>query len=438
MKALQDAIEKARAQYTSANPLSLDANKQAERYLPGGNTRSVLYFDPFPLTMVKGDGAELIDLDGHRYVDFVGEYSAGLFGHTNEAIKAKINEVLESGIAMGSPTPHERKLSALLCERFPSLDMVRFCNSGTEANFMALSTARAVTGRDKFLVFRDSYHGGVIKFPGGHFRLNVPFDFVIGEYNDVEGTAKILEEIGDELAAVLVEPVLGAGGNIPGTQEFHELLRERTKSLGALLIYDEVKTARIGPSGIQGRLGITPDLTTLGKIIGGGLPTGAFGGRADIMSHFDPRRPDYWDHAGTFNNNVCTMAAGCAAFGEVYTQDRASEFFDWSEAFRVSLNTMFNDKGVAMHANGLGSMIAVHFSTETTRSPADITAGCQSLRPLLHMEMLNDGILICKRGDFFLSLPMTDSHLSKAYTALDDFSDRYKPLIDDVLATNGS
>jgi len=201
------------------------------------------------------------------------------------------------------------------------------------------------------------------------------------------------------------------------------------------LIWDEVKTSRIGPAGIQGMLGITPDITTLGKYIAGGLPIGAFGGRADLMSHFDPSRAGYWDHAGTFNNDVCSMAAGCTAIGDIYTPERAAEFFDWSEAFRVSLNEMFAKKAVPMHANGLGSMIAIHFATEPTQTPGHITAGCQSLRPLLHMEMLDAGVLICKRGDLFLSLPMDESHLSKARNALGDFADRYKPLIEQVIAS---
>jgi glutamate-1-semialdehyde 2,1-aminomutase len=185
---LHNVIEDALAKYKAANPLSDAAEENALQYLPGGNTRSVLHFEPFPLTMVKGEGAEAIDLDGHRYVDFVGEYSAGLFGHSDPHVKAAIDEALDAGIAMGAPTNYERTLAALLCERFPALDQVRFCNSGTEANLMALTTARAVTGRNKLLAFRDSYHGGVIKFPGGSCELNVPFDFVLSDFNDIEGT----------------------------------------------------------------------------------------------------------------------------------------------------------------------------------------------------------------------------------------------------------
>ena len=433
MESLNLAIENARSRYASANPLSQAADKNAERYFPGGNTRTVLHYHPFPLTMVEGDGAEVTDLDGHRYVDFVGEYSAALFGHSDDVIKSAIHEALDKGVAMGAPTPYERELAGLLCERFPSLEQVRFCNSGTEANLMALTTARVLTGRDKLLAFNDAYHGGVIKFLGGQSALNMPFDFVLSDYNDIEGTAELIGQVGDELAAVIIEPILGAGGNIQGNRKFLQMLRRMTKEVGALLIFDEVKTARLGAAGIQGMVEIDPDLTTLGKFIGGGLPTGAFGGSAEVMAHFNPKLEGTLAHAGTFNNNVCSMAAGCAAIGKIYTPQRAADFLDWSEAFRLSLNEMFAAKAVPMYANGMGSMIAIHFSSEPTKRPADISAGCRSLRPLLHMELLLEGVLVCSRGDLFLSLPMDETHLSKVSLALEKFIDRYKPLIEQVL-----
>jgi glutamate-1-semialdehyde 2,1-aminomutase len=433
MEAINHAIEDARSRYESANPLSQAADESAARYLPGGNTRTVLHYEPFPLTMVRGDGAELTDLDGHRYIDMVGEYSAALFGHSDEIIKAAIHEALDTGVAMGAPTAYERELAGLLCERFPSLEQVRFCNSGTEANIMALTTARIVTGRNKLLAFNDAYHGGVIKFLGGRCALNVPYEFVLADYNDIEGTAELIRSEGEELAAVIIEPILGAGGNIQGNREFLQMLRRMTKEIGALLIFDEVKTARLGPAGTQGMLGIAPDMTTLGKFIGGGLPTGAFGGSADVMAHYNPRLDGSLAHAGTFNNNVCSMAAGCAALSKIYTPQRAAEFFEWSEAFRLSLNDMFASKAVPMYANGMGSIIAIHFSSEPTKRPSDITTGCRSLRPLLHMELLLDGVLICSRGDLFLSLPMNDSHLSKVSLSLENFADRFKPLIERAL-----
>lgn len=434
MHALNQALNDARARYKKANPLSMAADKHAGKHMPGGNTRSVLHFDPYPLTLVEGKGAEVVDLDGHRYVDFVGEYSAGLFGHSDEMIKTAIHEALEVGTGMGAPTSYERLLAALLCKRFASLEKVRFCNSGTEANLMAIATAVVHTGRKKVLVFNGSYHGGVINFPNGGSVLNVPHDFVLADYNDVKGTAELIRQLADELAAVVVEPILGAGGNIPASYAFLKMLRQETRKAGILLIFDEVKTARIGKAGMQGLRRITPDLMSLGKFVGGGLPTGVFGGRTRIMKHYNPKLPGSWNHAGTFNNNVCSMAAGCVGLGKIYTQERAAEFFDWSEAFRLSLNEIFTAKDVPMFANGMGSIIAIHFSREVTKKPSDITAGCQSLRPLLHMELLLEGVLVCKRGDLFLSLPMTEAHLSKVRLAFEKFIDRHGTLIEQVLA----
>ncbi len=426
---ITSALEDARLRYCAANPLSMAADKDAEKYLPGGNTRTVLHYDPFPLTMTAAQGAELVDLDGHRYVDCVGEFSAGLFGHSNEIIASRLHEVLDNGVAMGAPTANERELAGLLCERFPSIELIRFCNSGTESNIMALSVARVTTGRSKFLAFHGAYHGGVMVFPPGGSALNIPFDFVLADYNDTEATAKLIREHRDELAAVIVEPILGAGGNIPGRRDFLEMLRRLTKKVGALLIFDEVKTARIGKAGVQGLLDITPDLTTLGKFIGGGLPTGAFGGKAEIMRIFDPKRKDSLKHAGTFNNNVCSMAAGSIAMRKVYTQQRAEEFLASSEAFRVSLNELFAEKMVPMYCNGLGSIFTIHFTHRPIQTIADIGTRSRALSPLLHMEMLLQGILICNRGDLFLSLPMTEAQFSRIRVALETFIDRYKPLI---------
>ena len=310
MNPLRQAIDDARERYVAANPLSQQADHAAEGPLPGGNTRSVLHFDPFPLTMVSGEGAELVDLDGHRYVDFVGEYSAGLFGHSDPTIKAAVREALDFGVAMGAPTRYERELAALICERFPAVDQVRFCNTGTEANIMALQTARAVTGREKILVFEGAYHGGVIRFPAGATSpLNIPYDFVYGIYNDVENAIELIDREASELAAIIVEPILGAGGNIPGSIEFLETLSRKSKEVGAILIFDEVKTSRLGPGGLHGMLGIVPDLISIGKYIGGGLPMAAFGGRAEIMSHCNPKQKGYWNLAGTCNNNIWSMAA---------------------------------------------------------------------------------------------------------------------------------
>ncbi|MEM9416576.1 MAG: aminotransferase class III-fold pyridoxal phosphate-dependent enzyme [Planctomycetota bacterium] len=430
---LDASLADARARYAAANPKSALAHQAAARHLPGGNTRTVLHYEPFPLTMVRGEGPELIDLDGHRYIDCVSEYSAGLYGHCDEAIDAAIRRALDDGIVLGAPTGYERELAGLLCDRFPALGRVRFCNSGTEANILAITTAKIVTGREKILVFRGAYHGGVIKFSADFSPFNIPFDFVLADYNDTEGTAALIRQLGDELAAVVVEPILGVGGNVVGSQPFMAMLRQATQDTGALLIFDEVKTARLGPAGMQGLLGITPDLVTLGKIIAGGLPTGAFGGRVEIMDRFNPHSPQALNHAGTFNNNVCSMAAGCAAMGEVFSAELAQEFFETSESFRASLNQVFVASKVPMICNGLGSIFAIHFTDRPLDRMAERTDATRALNALLHMELLLSGVLICSRGDFFLSLPMTDHHFAEVRRALEAFAVKYKPVMASVL-----
>lgn len=430
MNALDGLLGEARARYQAANPKSQAAHREASQYMPGGNTRSVLHFEPFPLTIASGQGASLVDLDGHQYIDFVGEFSAGIHGHSDPAIGAAIRQAVDQGIGLGAPGTGEGQLAKILCQRFDSIERVRFCNSGTEANLMALAAARVITGRSRILVFNGAYHGGVIKFPEGHSDLNVPYDFVYADYNDTSGTARLIREAGADLAAVIVEPVLGAGGNIPGSPGFLKMLREATRDSGSLLVFDEVKTARLGPAGMQGLLGIRPDLTTLGKIIGGGLPIGAFGGPAGIMDHFNPRKPGSWKHAGTFNNNVCSMAAGCAALGAVYTASRARRFFEWSESVRCGLNELFRARGVPMVCNGTGSMFAIHFSETPLSRMVIRDAARHTLHRLLHMELLLGGILICTRGDLFLSLPLTDDHIDKLRGGLEQFIDRHRDALE--------
>src|SRR4029077_13509181 len=243
----------------------------------------------------------LEDADGHQYVDLLGEYSAGLYGHSNPVVIQAMTDALQEGVSRGAHTRYEVDLAEAVCARFASIESVRFTNSGTEANLMALSAARAFTGRGRVMVFRGGYHGGLLTFADGPSPVNVPYDVLLAEYNDAAGAGglgrehagsppvvPVVREHAGSLACVLVEPMLGSGGCIPGDPAFLSGLREATRQAGALLIFDEVMTSRPGPGGLQERLAIRPDLTTLGKYIGGGASFGAFGGRADVMGLFDP------------------------------------------------------------------------------------------------------------------------------------------------------
>ena len=210
--------------------------------MPGGNTRTVLHFSPFPLTIVGGEGCRLRDLDGHTYADFLGEYTAGLYGHSHPVIQAAIKKVVDDGMALGGPNPYEAELAAELCRRFPSVERVRFCNSGTESNLFAFSTARLVTGRPAIMVFHGAYHGGVFYFGQHKTEINAPFPWIYADYNDIEGTLALIEKHARELAAVAIEPMMGGAGGIPATREFLQALRTACTKHGIVLIFDEVMT----------------------------------------------------------------------------------------------------------------------------------------------------------------------------------------------------
>jgi glutamate-1-semialdehyde 2,1-aminomutase len=261
----------------------------------------------------------------------------------------------------------------------------------------------------------------VFYFAPGGSPLNAPFPYVMGTYNDVEVCRGLIREQGSELACVIVEPMQGGGGCIQGTPEFLSMLREETKNAGALLIFDEVMTSRLGPGGLQGLTGIMPDLTSLGKYVGGGMSFGAFGGRVDIIDRFDPRRDDAWPHAGTFNNNVLTMNAGLAGMTKIYTADVAESFNARGDALRNSLNAMAQKNGAAMQFTGRGSMMAVHFRHGDIRNVEDATAGRNELRPLLHMDLVAQGIYPAARGMFTMSLAHTEKSFAALEAAMEEF-----------------
>lgn len=310
--ALDAALASAERRYIARRPRTRQLHERARDVLPGGNTRTVLYHQPFPIRVVHASDAVLDDADGHRYVDLLGNFSAGLYGHSHPAIVDAVTDVLSQGIGPGAHSVHEIAMAEAVCNRFPTIERVRFTNSGTEANLMALSVARTMTGRDRILVFRGAYHGGLLTFPSGPSPVNAPYDVLVAPYNDTAEARRLLERHADSVAAVLVEPMLGAGGCIPGRPDFLRTLRETTTAIGALLVADEVMTSRIGRSGMQERLGIAADLTTLGKYLGGGFSFGAFGGRPEVMDTLDPEHAGSLPHAGTFNNNLASMVAGRA------------------------------------------------------------------------------------------------------------------------------
>ncbi|MFO1028031.1 MAG: aminotransferase class III-fold pyridoxal phosphate-dependent enzyme [Acetobacteraceae bacterium] len=422
------ALAEAKEAYVTRNPKSLARYVEATTVMPGGNTRTVLHYNPFPIAMVRAEGCRMWDADGAEYVDFLGEYTAGLYGHSHPVIRKAIDTALDNGISFGASNMTEARFAKAVCERF-GLERVRFTNSGTEANLLAISVARIFTKRKKVLVFDGAYHGAVFGFAGGGSPINAPFDYVMAPYNDVEATRAVIATHANDLALVILEPMIGSGGCIPATHDFLRMLRAETSRVGALLIFDEVMTSRLAPGGLQSVSGVKPDLTTFGKYIGGGMSFGAFGGRGEILDLFDPRRPDALPHAGTFNNNVLTMSAGLTGLTQVYTPDAALALNARGEALRARLNALCDAAGAPMQFTGIGSMLAVHMTRAPIRSPGDAAAADQKLKELFFFDLLAHGVWLARRGMMTVSLPIGDAECDQLAGAVQEFLSARRSLL---------
>ena len=369
--------------------------------MPGGNTRTVLHFDPYPFRVASAHGAGVTDIDGHHYIDFCGNYSAGLLGHSPAPVKAAIIEALDDGWAIGATHPREIDLAERICDRFASIDRIRFTNSGTEANLMAIGTALHHNGRNVVGVFDHGYHGGVLSFGdegGPHNALNVPHQFHVARFDEIAGLDAMFTN--RDLGCVLVEAVQGSGGCRPASPEFLAELRRRCDETGAVLIFDEVMTSRLAMGGAQERFGVRADLTTLGKYLGGGMTFGAFGGRADIMNAFDPATGGPLIQAGTFNNNVVTMAAAIAAIDHQLHPDDIEAVNARGDRFRIGLHEAFDHSGAPLWVTGLGSMLCIHAIDDR-------------LLELLFHHALDQGLYMARRGFMALSMAITDEHVDQ-------------------------
>ena len=411
------ALDEAKETYVISAPFSMARYVEATTVMPGGNTRTVLHYAPFPLAMVRAEGCRMWDADGREYIDFLGEYTAGLYGHSHPVIRAAVDRALDNGISFGASNMTEARFAKAVCDRF-GLERVRFTNSGTEANLLAMSLGRIFTRRKKVLVFNGGYHGAVFGFAGGGSPINVPFEYVVASYNDIEGTRALISE---DLALVILEPMIGSGGCIPASGEFLRMLHAETQRVGALLVLDEVMTSRLAPGGLQSVHGVKPDLTTLGKYIGGGMSFGAFGGRGEIMDLFDPRRANALPHAGTFNNNVLTMSAGLAGLTDVYTPDAAHALNARGEALRGRLNALCQAVDAPLQFTGMGSMLAVHTMRGPIRCPEDAAKANAKLKELFFFDMLARGIWLARRGMMTVSLPIGDAECNALVAAVEEF-----------------
>jgi glutamate-1-semialdehyde 2,1-aminomutase len=354
--------------------------QQAQKVIPGGVNSPVRAFKAVggtPVFIDRAEGAYIYDPDGKAYIDYVQSWGPMLLGHANPAIIKAVTEKAKSGLSFGAPTAIETDLAERLCNIMPNMDLVRFVNSGTEATMSAIRLARGYTGRDKIVKFEGCYHGHsdslLVKAGSGALTLGVPSspgvpaalaDHTITlTYNDAEGVKQAFAKIGEQVACIIVEPVAGNMNCVPPVPGFLETLREQCDRYGAVLIMDEVMTGfRVSLTGAQGHYGIEADLTTLGKVIGGGMPVGSFGGKREIMEQIAPLGPVY--QAGTLSGNPVAMAAGLAMLDQITESGFYEPVFEQTERLVTGLNQLAENAGIPFTTNHVGSMFGVFFTEE--------------------------------------------------------------------------
>ena len=399
--------------YLASTPNSRAAWEQAREYLPGGDSRNSIFWDPYPIFIESGSGSRVVDVDDVERLDFINTMTSLILGHAPRPVVDAVTRQLEKGVVYNAPNQHQVTLAKLLCERIPSFDLVRFTNSGTEATLNTIRAARAFTGRTRIAKAEGGYHGthDVVTVS---VRVNpdlagdpnrpravaasegLPQDTVdqvtVIPFNDTRAALEILKEQKDTLAAVIVEPMLGSVGMVPATPEFLAMLRAFTSENGIVLIFDEVISFRVAPGGCQQFYGVTPDLTSLGKIIGGGFAVGAFGGRADIMDLYDPTKGPRVSHAGTFNANPVTMVAGSVTL-EQLTPEVYRSLAELTDRLKQGIQDVCAASEVPVQTTGLGSLFGIHFTDQPVVNYRSVTREDKRLRDQVFLGLLNEGIL---------------------------------------------
>lgn len=399
--------------YLQHTPKSAAAYETAGRFLAGANTRQSAWWPPFPIAAARGEGPFLWDEDGNRYIDLLNNYTTLIHGHAHPEITRAIVDQARKGTGWPAYSGNAGALAVELVRRIDSIDCIRFTNSGTEAGNLALQIARAVTGRRKILMARGGYHGSLTEFMTGTAGIPGELTF-LADYNDGDSFRSVLREHGTEIAAVFLEPVLGAGGIIAADSAFMGAVREETSRAGALFVLDEVITFRLAPGGRQSAYDVKPDLTMLGKVIGGGLPVGAVGGRREVMNVFDPPEPIV-HHAGTFNGNPLTMAAGLCAV-RLLTPPIYPALEALAARLQSGLETAAVELGIPFCVNRSGSLLNLFLCEGPVRRAADRT-DTEQIR-LFHLAALNSGVFFAPRGMMALSTAMDEALIDEAVERL--------------------
>ncbi len=439
MAQMHDSVTEA---YLGRTQRSQALYKHALELMPGGTTRSTTFYTPNPAYIAKGEGCYVVDIDGNRLVDFLNNYTSLILGHAHPKVVEAVTAQVQLGSAFAAPTEREVRLAELIGARVKSVEQIRFANSGTEATMFAMRLARAHTGRPKIAKFEGGYHGThdyalvstspSLASAGADDRPEAVRDspgvppataaqVVFLPFNDRDATAAIVRAHKDELAGIIVEPVMGAGGIIAPRDDFLGFLRQITRDYGMLLIFDEVISLRLAPGGAQELYGVTPDLTTMGKIIGGGFPVAAFGGRADVMAFTDARRSGALavPHGGTFNGNPVGTAAGIATL-ELLTPDVYARLNQLGELVRQRLNDLFARRREKAQAIGVGSLFNIHFTAGEIRNYRDVARSDRARMKRFHLALLNHGVMLAPRGMGAISTPMGKAEIEALVAAVDE------------------
>ena len=405
---------------------SREISERLARSIPGANTRSLAYFPPYPLAISSGSGCRVRDADGNEFIDLLNNYTASVHGHAVPAVNEAMIEQAAHGTVFPAPAELQAELAERIIARVASVEKLRFANSGTEAVMMAVRGARAFTGREKIVKAVGGYDGMWEQVPMSRPDDSDPYRAAMPEgvrklvrmvdFNDVGQLEAAMEEEGNEVAAILLEPVTGTGV-FEGTAKYFAAARRLADEHGALLICDEVITLRLAFGGFQEVLGVRPDLTTMGKIIGGGLPVGAFGGRSDVMAIFDPSAPHHLHHSGTFNGNLMTMAAGCVTL-DLLTREEIERINTLGERLADGLRRLLagrpNLHGVINHC---GSLVHVNFGTEgEVRNYSDLKPDSPVVGKF-HLAALDEGLYFAPRGFMNTSTAMDDQVVDEALEA---------------------
>ena len=442
-----------RARYERRTPFSRARHEQALRFLPGGETRGATRMSPYPTYMVAGEGAWLRDGDGNRYLDLLNNYTSLVHGHAAPDIVEHAADQLTRGTAWGTAAESQVRLAKLLIGRVPGIEQLRFTNSGTEATMMMMRAARAFSGREIIVKMDGGYHGShdfvevsvsAETDGAGQPRARLESRGVPGEvvnsvlvapFNDLAAMERLLAARADDIAGIILEPMPNAGGMIPPAPGYLAGLRALADRYGALLLFDEIVTLRLALGGFQQIAGLKPDLTALGKIIGGGFPVGAFGGRRDIMAQFDPaRHAQPLFHSGTFNGNNMTMTAGEVALRRLDAAAIA-RINRLGETLAAGVNSIFGGLGIRAQCLGYGSMQQIHWTDAEVRNMGDArraSLDIGELYALLQVELMNRGVYSSNRGMFSVPTPAQKADIALALEALQGALETLLPYMREV------